>query len=39
MSHDHDDGVSNPTGNRPFGDVLSVWASRRKILPAVSLPR
>lgn len=32
MSHDHDNGVSNPSENRPFGDVLAVYASRRKVL-------
>ena len=32
MSHNHDDGVSNTSGNRPFTDVLNVYASRRKVL-------
>ena len=32
MSHDHDDGISNPSGNRPFEDVLRVNGLRRNIL-------
>ncbi|NHA14182.1 PhoX family phosphatase [Thioalkalivibrio sp. XN279] len=30
--HDHDNGVSNPSKNRPFRDVLEVSMSRRKMM-------
>jgi secreted PhoX family phosphatase len=30
--HDHDNGVSNPSKNRPFQDVLEVSMSRRKMM-------
>ena len=29
---DHDDGISNHSGNRPFGEVLEARASRRSLL-------
>ena len=28
----HDDGISNPSKNRPFNDVLEVYSSRRKFM-------
>lgn len=32
MSKDHDNGISNPTDNRPFHDVLQTRISRRRVL-------